>query len=92
LAAFESIKTALEKNGHMTNVGEERHKTVMLAEWREAFVNHKADSKSIYTDWERGRKAMFDKGLVGYHKTSVAEYCWIKPREIKKDEPYVSPF
>jgi RecA-family ATPase len=92
LAAFESIQTALDENGHMTNVGEERHKTVMLAEWREAFVKRKADSKSIYTDWERGRKAMFDKGLVGYHKTSVGEYCWIKPREIKKDEPYVSPF
>jgi RecA-family ATPase len=92
LAAFESIQTALDENGHMTNVGEERHKTVMLAEWREAFVKRKGDSKSIYTDWDRGKKAMFDKGLVGYHKTSAAEYCWIKPREIKKDEPYVSPF
>jgi len=92
LAAFESIQTALEKNGHMTNVGEERHKTVMLAEWREEFVKRKADSKSIYTDWDRGKRAMFDKGLVGYHKTSVGEYCWIMPREIKKDKPYVSPF
>jgi len=92
LAAFESIQTALDENGHMTNVGEERHKTVMLAEWREAFVKRKGDSKSIYTDWDRGKKAMFDKGLVGYHKTSVGEYCWIMPPKIKKDEPYVSPF
>jgi RecA-family ATPase len=92
LAAFESIQTALDENGHMTNVGEERHKTVMLAEWREAFVKRKGDSKSIYTDWDRGKKAMFEKGLVGYHKTSVGEYCWIKPRKMKKDEPYVSPF
>lgn len=92
LAAFESIQTALDENGHMTNVGEERHKTVMLAEWREAFVKRKGDSKSIYTDWDRGKKAMFEKGLVGYHKTSFGEYCWIKPREMKKDEPYVSPF
>ena len=92
LAAFESIQTALDANGHMTSIGEERHNTVMLAEWREAFVKRKGDSKSIYTDWDRGKKDMFDKGLVGYHKTSAAEYCWIKPREIKKDEPYVSPF
>jgi RecA-family ATPase len=92
LAAFESIQTALEANGHMTSVGEERHKTVMLGEWREAFVKRKGDSKSIYTDWDRGKQDMFNKGLVGYYKTPVAEYCYVMPPEEKKDKPYVLPF
>ena len=92
LAAFESIQIALEANGHMTNIGKERHKTVMLGEWREAFVKRKGDSKSIYTDWDRGKKDMFNKGLVGYHKTDVAEYCYVMPPKEKKDKPYVSPF
>ena len=92
LAAFESIQIALEANGHMTSVGEERHKTVMLGEWREAFVKRKGDSKSIYTDWDRGKQDMFNKGLVGYHKTDVAEYCYVMPLKEKKDKPYVSPF
>ena len=92
LAAFESIQIALEANGHMTNIGKERHKTVMLGEWREAFVKRKGDSKSIYTDWDRGKKDMFNKGLVGYHKTDVAEYCYVMQPKEKKDKPYVSPF
>ena len=92
LAAFESIQIALDANGHMTSIGEERHKTVMLAEWREAFVKRKGDSKSIYTDWDRGKEDMFNKGLVGFYETPVAKYCYVMPPKKKKDEPYVSPF
>ena len=92
LAAFEAIHDAIEKNGHMTNVGEERHKTVMLSEWREEFVKRKGDSKSIYTDWDRGKTSMFEKKLVGYHKTEVAEYCWVIYRDSDKDEPFVNAF
>lgn len=92
LAAYESIHDAIEKNGHMTNVGNERHKTVMLSEWRESFVKRKGDSKSIDTDWYRGKNAMFEKKLVGYHKTEMAEYCWVIYPEKDKDEPFVSPF
>jgi len=92
LAAFESIQIALEANGHMTSVGEDRHKTVMLEEWREAFVKRKGDSKSMDSDWYRGKKAMFDKGLCGYHKTPVGEYCWIEPKKQKEDKPFVSEF
>ena len=88
LAAFQSIQIALEANGHMTDIGEKRHKTVMLEEWREAFVKRKGDSKSMDTDWYRGKKAMFEKGLCGYHKTEVGEYCWIEPPNKKKDEPF----
>ena len=91
-AAYESIHDAIKKNGHMTSVGEERHKTVMLSEWREEFVKLKADSKSIDTDWYRGKKAMFEKKLVGYHKTDVAEYCWVIYPDKDKDEPFVSEF
>jgi hypothetical protein len=91
-AAYESIHDAIKKNGHMTNVGEERHKTVMLSEWREEFVKLKADSKSIDTDWYRGKKAMFEKKLVGYYKTDVAEYCWVIFPDKDKDEPFVSEF
>ena len=92
LVAFESIHDAIKKNGHMTNVGDERHKTVMLSEWREEFVKLKADSKSIDTDWYRGKKSMFEKKLVGYHKTEVAEYCWVIYPDKDKDEPFVSEF
>ena len=92
LAAFESIKIALEANGHMTDIGEKRHKTVMLEEWREAFVKRKGDSKSMDSDWYRGKKAMFEKGLCGYHKTPVGEYCWIEPKKPKEDKPFVSEF
>jgi hypothetical protein len=92
LAAFESIQTALDANGHMTSIGDERHKTVMLEEWREAFVKRKGDSKSMDSDWYRGKKAMFDKGLCGYHMTPVGEYCWIEPKKPKEDKPFVSEF
>jgi hypothetical protein len=92
LAAYESIHDAIEKNGHMTSVGNERHKTVMLSEWRESFVKRKGDSKSIDTDWYRGKNAMFEKKLVGYHKTEMAEYCWVIYPDKDKDEPFVSPF
>jgi len=90
--ALNAIHKAIEKNGHMTNVGNERHKTVSIGEWREEFVRLKGDSKSIYKDWERGKKAMFAKELVGYHKTDVAEYCWVIYPNMDKDEPFVSPF
>jgi RecA-family ATPase len=87
--ALDAIHAATKKNGHMTNVSEQRHKTVMLSEWRDEFVRLKGDSKSIYKDWERGKKAMFAKELVGYHKTEVAEYCWVIYLENDKDEPFV---
>jgi hypothetical protein len=87
--ALDAIHAAIKKNGHMTNVGDQRHKTVMLSEWRDEFVRLKGDSKSIYKDWERGKKAMFAKELVGYHKTEVAEYCWVIYPENDKDEPFV---
>lgn len=92
LAAYESVHDAIEKNGHMTSVGNERHKTVMLSEWRESFVKRKGDSKSIDTDWYRGKNSMFEKKLVGYHKTEVAEYCWVIYLDKDKDEPFVSAF
>ena len=76
----------------MTTVGNERHKTVMLSEWRESFVKRKGDSKSIDTDWYRGKNSMFEKKLVGYHKTEVAEYCWVIYLDKDKDEPFVSAF
>ena len=90
--ALNSIHKALEKHGRMTNVREERHKTVSMSEWRDEFVRLKGDSKSIYKDWERGKKAMFAKELVGYHSTDIAEYCWVIYPEDAKDEPFVSPF
>lgn len=90
--ALNAIHKALEKHGRMTNVREERHKTVSMSEWRDEFVRLKGDSKSIYKDWERGKKAMFAKELVGYHATDIAEYCWVIYPEDAKDEPFVSTF
>jgi RecA-family ATPase len=89
-AALDSIHDAIKKNGHMTNVGEERHKTVSVSEWKEAFAKLKGDSKSIDSDFYRGKKAMFAKKLVGYHETDVANYCWVIYRETDKDEPFVA--
>ena len=89
-AALDAIHDALKKNGHMTNVGEERHKTVSVSEWKEAFAKLKGDSKSIDSDFYRGKKAMFAKKLVGYHETDVANYCWVIYRETDKDEPFVA--
>jgi hypothetical protein len=89
--ALDAIHAAIKKNGHMTNVGEQRHKTVSLGEWRDEFVRLKGDSSSIATDWLRGKKAMFAKELVGYHKTELAEYCWVIYRDGDKDEPFVAP-
>lgn len=87
LAAYESIQDAIGVHGTMTNIGNRRMKTVFLHEWREEFVKRKGDSKSIYTDWDRGRKAMFEKKLVGYHKTDVAEYVWvIYPEDVKEEQ------
>jgi hypothetical protein len=88
--ALDAVHAAIKKNGHMTNVGEQRHKTVMLSEWRDEFVRLKGDSSSIATDWLRGKKAMFAKELVGYYKTEVAEYCWVIYRDGDKDEPFVA--
>lgn len=90
--ALNAIHKALEKHGRMTNVRDERHKTVTISEWRDEFVLLKGDSTSIYKDWDRGKKAMFAKELVGYHKTDIADYCWVIYPEDAKDEPFVSPF
>jgi RecA-family ATPase len=89
-AALDAIHDALKKNGHMTNVGEERHKTVSVSEWKEAFAKLKGDSKSIDSDFYRGKKAMFAKKLVGYHETDVANYCWVIYRDGDKNEPFVA--
>jgi len=89
-AALDSIHDALKKNGHMTNVGEERHKTVSVSEWKESFAKLKGDSKSIDSDFYRGKKAMFAKKLVGYHETDVANYCWVIYHDGDKDEPFVA--
>jgi len=90
--ALNAIHKAIEKNGHMTNVGNERHKTVSVSEWRDEFVKLKGDSSSINTDFYKGKKSMFAKELVGYHKTDVAEYCWIIYPDKDKDEPFVASF
>jgi RecA-family ATPase len=89
-AALDAIHDALKKNGHMTNVGEERHKTISVSEWKEAFAKLKGDSKSIDSDFYRGKKAMFAKKLVGYHETDVANYCWVIYHDGDKDEPFVA--
>ena len=89
-AALNAIHDAIKKNGHMTNVGEERHKTVSVSEWKEEFAKLKGDSKSIDSDFYRGKKAMFAKKLVGYHETDVANYCWVIYRDGDKDEPFVA--
>jgi len=89
-AALDAIHDAIKKNGHMTNVGEERHKTVSVSEWKEEFAKLKGDSKSIDSDFYRGKKAMFAKKLVGYHETDVANYCWVIYRDGDKDEPFVA--
>ena len=88
--ALNAIHKALEKNGHMTNVGDQRHKTVSIAEWKEEFVKLKGDSSSINTDFYKGKKSMFAKELVGYHKTDVAEYVWVIYPDKDKDEPFVA--
>jgi RecA-family ATPase len=90
--ALNAIHKAIEKNGHMTNVGNERHKTVTVAEWKDEFVKLKGDSQSINTDFYKGKKSMFAKELVGYHKTDVAEYCWVIYPDKDKDEPFVASF
>ena len=90
--ALNAIHKAIEKNGHMTNVGDQRHKTVTVNEWKDEFVKLKGDSSSINTDFYKGKKSMFAKELVGYHKTDVAEYCWVIYPDKDKDEPFVASF
>ncbi len=94
--ALNAIHKALEKNGHMTNVGEERHKTVTVDEWKEAFAKLKGDSNSIDSDFYKGKKSMFSKELVGYHGVTIGEkkvtYCWVIYPDKDKDEPFVSSF
>ena len=94
--ALDAIHDALKKNGHMTNVGEERHKTVMMSEWKEAFVKLKGDSKSIDTDFYKGKESMFAKKLCGYHGVTIDEkevgYAWVIYPDKDKDEPFVASF
>jgi hypothetical protein len=91
-AALDAIHDALKKNGHMTNVGEERHKTVTFNEWKEAFAKMKGDSKSIDSDFYKGKKSMFAKKLVGFYETDVANYYWVIYPDKDKDEPFVASF
>jgi len=94
--ALNAIHRALEKNGHMTNVGEERHKTVTVAEWKEAFAKLKGDSKSIDTDFYKGKKSMFALEFVGYYDVTINKkkvtYCWVIYPDKDKDEPFVASF
>jgi len=94
--ALNAIHKAIEKNGHMTNVGEERHKTVTVAEWKEAFAKLKGDSKSIDTDFYKGKKSMFALEFVGYYDVTINKkkvtYCWVIYPDKDKDEPFVASF
>lgn len=94
--ALNAIHRALEKNGHMTNVGNERHKTVTVAEWKEAFAKLKGDSKSIDTDFYKGKKSMFALEFVGYYDVTINKkkvtYCWVIYPDKDKDEPFVASF
>jgi hypothetical protein len=89
--ALNAIHSAIKKNGHMTNIGDERHKTVMYEEWKAEFWSIYGGRSTSRVTWNNAKKELIAMQKVECRKVGIAEYCWVVYPEDGKDEQFVAP-
>jgi hypothetical protein len=89
--ALNAIHAAIKKNGHMTNIGDERHKTVMYEEWRTEFWNTYGGTSDNRVTWNNAKNELIARQLVQCRKVGIEQYCWVVYPEDGKDEQFVAP-
>jgi hypothetical protein len=89
--ALNAIHAAIKKNGHMTNIGNERHKTVMYDEWKAEFWSSYGGPSDNRVTWNNAKNELIAKQLVQCRKVGIANYCWVVYPEDGKDEQFVAP-
>jgi len=89
--ALNAIHAAIKKNGHMTNIGDERHKTVMYDEWKAEFWSSYGGPSDNRVTWNNAKNELIAKQLVQCSKVGIANYCWVVYPEDGKDEQFVAP-
>ena len=89
--ALNAIHAAIKKNGHMTNIGDERHKTVMYEEWRAEFWNTYGGTSDNRVTWNNAKNELIVRQLVQCRKVGIEQYCWVVYPEDGKDEQFVAP-
>jgi len=89
--ALNAIHAAIKKNGHMTNIGDERHKTVMYDEWKAEFWSSYGGPSDNRVTWNNAKNELIAKQLVQCSKVGIANYCWVVYPKDDKDEQFVAP-
>jgi hypothetical protein len=90
--ALNAIHAAIKKNGHMTNIGNERHKTVMYDEWRKEFWSIYGGPSESRVTWNNAKNELIAMQKVECRKVGIADYCWVVyPEDGNKDEQFVAP-
>jgi hypothetical protein len=88
--AFEAIHKAIKKNGYMTPIGDQRHKTVSEEEWKEQYRTVMG-SKTKWTNYfDRVVEQLVARKEVGKHITPVATYVWVIYPNNDKDQPFLA--
>jgi len=89
--ALKAIHAAIKKNGHMTNIGDERHKTVMYDEWKAEFWSIYGGPSESRVTWNNAKNELIAMQKVECRKVGIADYCWVVYPEDGKDEQFVEP-
>jgi hypothetical protein len=89
--ALNAIHSAIKKNGHMTNIGDERHKTVMYKEWKAEFWSIYGGPSESRKTWNDAKNELIAMQKVECRKVGIAEYCWVVYPEDGNDEQFVAP-
>jgi hypothetical protein len=87
--AFEAIHKAIKKNGYMTPIEDQRHKTVSEEEWKEQYRTVMGSKKKWTNLFDRAVEQLVARKEVGKHITPVATYVWVIYPNDDKDEPFV---
>jgi hypothetical protein len=88
--AFEAIHKAIKKNGYMTPIEDQRHKTVSEEEWKEQYRTVMGSKKKWTNLFDRAVEQLVARKEVGKHITPVATYVWVIYSNDDKDEPFVA--
>lgn len=87
--AFEAIHKAIKKNGYMTPIEDQRHKTVSEEEWKEQYRTVMGSKKKWTNLFDRAVEQLVARKEVGKHITPVATYVWVIYPNDDKDEPFL---
>ena len=84
---MQALHRAIKKNGHMTNIREESHKTTSEDEWKEEYGTVMRGKRGWTNYFDRLVEQLVGREVVGKFNNGVATYVWaIYP----DDEPFAA--